>query len=90
MMQGFLLGLAVAPTCLAYCVPVVVPYLLGEGRERSAPVRLRHGQFLGGRLCGYLAFAVLAWLVHQMLHRGTTGRLDVVPAAPWTWCWPDC
>jgi len=76
-MQGFLLGLAVAPTCLAYCVPVVVPYLLGEGRTvRSSALAM--GQFLGGRLCGYLAFAVLAWLVHQMLHQGTTGRLDVV------------
>ena len=76
-MQGFLLGLAVAPTCLAYCVPVVVPYLLGEGRTvRSSALAM--GQFLGGRLCGYLAFAVLAWLVHQMLRQGTTGRLDVV------------
>ena len=76
-MQGFLLGLAVAPTCLAYCVPVAVPYLLGEGRTvRSSALAM--GQFLGGRLCGYLAFAVLAWLVHQMLHQGTTGRLDVV------------
>ena len=41
-MEGFLLGLAVAPTCLAYCVPVVVPYLLGEGAD--GPLQCaRHG-----------------------------------------------
>jgi hypothetical protein len=61
--EGFLLGLASGGVCLAYCAPVLVPYLLGEGRpvRRSA---IAVGGFLGGRLAGYLAFAVLAWLTH--------------------------
>jgi hypothetical protein len=48
---------------LAYCAPVLVPYLLGDGdsvRRGVASV----GGFLGGRLVGYLTFAVLAWLTH--------------------------
>jgi hypothetical protein len=76
-LQGFLLGLAVGPTCLAYCVPLVVPYLLGQGRTVRASA-LAVAQFLGGRLCGYLAFAILAWLVHEMLRHGTSGRLEAV------------
>ncbi len=69
-MQGFLLGLAVAPTCLAYCAPVLVPYLLGEGRD----VRQNYavlGQFLGGRLGGYLLFGLLAWAANQLLFQDT-------------------
>ena len=61
--EGFLLGLANGGVCLAYCAPVLVPYLLGEGdtvRRGVASV----GGFLGGRLVGYLTFAVLAWLTH--------------------------
>lgn len=64
--EGFLLGIASGGVCLAYCAPVLVPYLLGEG----APVRssaISVGGFLAGRLAGYLAFAVLAWLTHFTL-----------------------
>jgi sulfite exporter TauE/SafE len=64
--EGFLLGLANGGVCLAYCAPVLVPYLLGEGNtvRRSA---VTVGGFLGGRLVGYLAFAVLAWLTHRAI-----------------------
>jgi sulfite exporter TauE/SafE len=64
--EGFLLGLASGGVCLAYCAPVLVPYLLGEGKPvRSSAVAV--GGFLSGRLAGYLAFAVLAWLTHFAL-----------------------
>jgi len=64
--NGFLLGIASGGVCLAYCVPVLVPYLLGEARTVRAnfvPV----GGFLGGRLAGYMTFAVLAWLTHSVV-----------------------
>lgn len=58
-MHGFLLGLANGATCLAYCAPILVPYLLGEGKNiRQNSFIL--GQFLLGRLLGYLIFAVAA------------------------------
>ncbi len=61
--EGFLLGLANGSVCLAYCAPLLVPYLLGEGDTvRGSAVSV--GGFLGGRLVGYLTFAVLAWLTH--------------------------
>ena len=66
MMQGFLLGLANGTTCLAYCIPVLVPFLLQEGRN----VRQNLGtmwKFLGGRLGGYVVFGLLAWATGNML-----------------------
>ncbi|MBP2652723.1 MAG: hypothetical protein H6Q73_292 [Firmicutes bacterium] len=65
-MQGFLLGLSTGAVCLAYCAPTLVPYLLGEGKGiRQSGVILC--QFLGGRLCGYLIFAVVAWALNQFV-----------------------
>lgn len=65
-MQGFILGLASGATCLAYCTPVLVPLLLGGGRKIQQN-GLLIAQFLGGRLIGYLSFAVLAWLAGRLL-----------------------
>ncbi|MEW6182896.1 MAG: sulfite exporter TauE/SafE family protein [Bacillota bacterium] len=67
-MQGFFLGLANGTTCLAYCAPVLVPYLLGEGKNVRRNI-VAMGQFLGGRLCGYLFFGVLAWATNQAILR---------------------
>jgi sulfite exporter TauE/SafE len=64
--DGFLLGISNGGVCLAYCTPVLVPWLLGEGRTlRGSAVSV--GGFLGGRFVGYSAFAVLAWLTHITL-----------------------
>jgi len=66
LVEGFLLGLASGGACLTYCAPVLVPWLLGEGRTVRASIVPVAG-FLGGRLAGYLVFAVLAWLTQSML-----------------------
>jgi len=80
--NGFLLGLASGGACLAYCAPVLVPYLLGEDRTMRGSALLV-GSFLGGRLVGYLAFATMAWmtqvaLVQDLPHRTiVTGVITV-------------
>jgi len=66
LVKGFLLGIASGGVCLAYCAPVLVPYLLGEARTVRANL-VPVGGFLAGRLAGYMAFAVLAWLTHSVL-----------------------
>jgi sulfite exporter TauE/SafE len=60
-MQGFFLGLSSGTACLAYCAPTLFPYLLGEGKNirNTAALTIK---FLLGRLVGYMAFAVIAWL----------------------------
>jgi len=65
-MQGFLLGLANGATCLAYCAPVLVPYLLGEGKNIKENMSVLC-QFLIGRLLGYLMFAIAAWFAKSYL-----------------------
>ena len=75
MMRAFLLGLAVGPTCLAYWRSWLAPYLLAEGKTmRGSAAAL--GQFLVGRLCGYLVFAVLVWWFHEaVLQRVGGGKV---------------
>ena len=68
-MRGLFLGLANGTTCLAFCAPVLVPFLMHEG----ASIRQNLGtllQFLGGRLGGYLLFGLLAWAMGSLLVLG--------------------
>jgi hypothetical protein len=55
-----LLGFSSGLMCLAACGPVLLPWLAAEGAGlRGTGARL--GQFLAGRLAGYLGFAIAAW-----------------------------
>jgi len=72
-MQGLLLGLANGTVCVAYCAPVLVPYLLGEGRSIATNFVVL-SEFLLGRLSGYLLFSVMAWLTHRLLLENPSHR----------------
>jgi sulfite exporter TauE/SafE len=54
------LGFGSGPVCVASCGPVLLPWLGAEPRDLGTTGRLL-AIFLGGRLAGYLAFAVVAW-----------------------------
>jgi len=58
--EALLLGFGSGPICLASCGPVLLPWLGAEPRKLGATGRLL-AIFLGGRLAGYLGFAVVAW-----------------------------
>lgn len=79
-MQGFVLGLSSGAVCAAYCAPVLVPYLLGEGRGVLQNFSAL-AQFLLGRLLGYLAFAFLAWGLNQSILRDTGQRTLLIGSA---------
>ena len=65
-MQGFLLGLANGTTCLTFCAPALIPFLMHEGQTvRQNLVTLL--KFLGGRMGGYLIFGLLAWTTGSLL-----------------------
>jgi sulfite exporter TauE/SafE len=66
MLEGFILGLSSGVACIATCAPVLIPYLLGEGKGIVHNFWVT-GQFLCGRLLGYLLFAVLAWMVSSAI-----------------------
>jgi len=64
--RGFMLGLASGGACLAACAPALVVALLGRGRTVAQTVRFVV-LLLGGRLAGYLLFAVAAWSLGRSL-----------------------
>jgi sulfite exporter TauE/SafE len=64
--EGFLLGLSTGAVCIAYCGPVLIPYLLGEGhtiRRNALHVTL----FLAGRFASYVFVGLIAGIVGQSL-----------------------
>jgi sulfite exporter TauE/SafE len=60
--KGLMLGLASGVVCVTYCAPLLVPYLLSKGQNIPKNL-LTILYFMGGRLTGYLMFAVMAWAV---------------------------
>lgn len=73
MWPGFVLGLSSGAACLAYCAPVLMPFVLSQGRGVGR-IAWVSSMFLLGRLAGYLLFAVAAWAAGAvMLKFGTQG-----------------
>lgn len=68
-MEAFILGLSNGATCITYCAPMLVPYLLGEGKGILRNSVLT-AQFLSGRLVGYLLFAIFAWVINRSILQG--------------------
>lgn len=65
-MQAFILGLSTGAICISYCAPALLPFLFIEGdKARKNFVYL--GIFMAGRLCGYVLFAVIAWVLSKTL-----------------------
>ena len=58
--EALALGFGSGPVCVASCGPVLLPWLGAEPRKLGPTGRLL-AVFLGGRLAGYLGFAVVAW-----------------------------
>jgi sulfite exporter TauE/SafE len=65
-LEGLLLGISSGAVCLTYCAPVLVTYLLGEGKSTSRNF-IPLGLFLSGRLAGYILFGILAWSANLLI-----------------------
>ncbi len=73
--QGFILGLALSPSCLGVCVPLLLPYFGAEQRSGLANLKA-FGQFLGGRFIGYAAMGLLAgWMGREIMLPDRPARL---------------
>lgn len=65
--QGFFLGVALSPTCLGVCLPLLLPYFSVEQRTGGANLKAL-GLFLGGRFLGYAMMGLLAgWIGRELL-----------------------
>lgn len=76
-MKGFFLGLSNGVTCVAYCTPVLIPYMLGEGKG-IAQNFVTLTQFLLGRLAGYLCFAFITWFIGLSIFGGLGSKGFVI------------
>lgn len=60
--EGFLLGLSTGTICLTTCVPIYLPYLIGERRNLGKNF-LKIFEISAGRFISYIAFGAIAgWL----------------------------
>ena len=80
LIEAILLGFASGPVCLGSCGPVLLPWLAAERTGLSGTARVL-SIFLGGRLAGYLAFAVLAWAVGLALPVDQRSRMLIFGVA---------
>ena len=78
--EAALLGLASGPACLASCGPVLAPWLVAERAGWRRALGLL-SVFLGGRLAGYLLFAIAAGLLGATMPLGARARALLFAAA---------
>ena len=64
--SGFLLGLSTGVVCLAYCGPVLIPFMMGEGNTINRNLR-SVALFLAGRLVAYVLIGLLAGIIGSTL-----------------------
>ncbi|HNX66721.1 MAG TPA: sulfite exporter TauE/SafE family protein [Bacteroidales bacterium] len=71
--EGFILGLSTGAVCVAYCGPVLIPYLMSEsgGLKKSY---ILVAIFLAGRLSAYLLTALLAGIIGQSVVQQSDSR----------------
>lgn len=79
-MEAFLLGFSNGGACIAYCAPVLVPYLLGQGRGIAHNAGTVF-EFLVGRLAGYALFSLFAYGFHLILQNNAVTRSIIIGIA---------
>jgi sulfite exporter TauE/SafE len=83
--EGFILGLSTGAVCVAYCGPVLLPFILGEGTTVLQNTK-SVGLFLGGRLVAYILVGFLSGLAgvelvrHSMQNRFVFGIIYILLA----------
>jgi len=80
MAEGFLLGLSTGVVCLAYCGPVLLPYLMAESKGIKKSYLLV-SIFLAGRLTAYLITALLAGFIGQSVIQQSETRIILMGIA---------
>ncbi len=77
-LEAFLLGLSTGPVCLAYCAPVLVPFVLAAEKYTLIRTVRMLSLFLLGRFVGYMIIGLLSGLVGSTLFQHEGGTLPAV------------
>ncbi len=77
-LEAFLLGLSTGPICLAYCAPVLVPFMLAAEKYTFIRTVRTLSLFLLGRFVGYMIIGLLSGLVGSTLFQHEGGTLPAI------------
>lgn len=77
-LEAFLLGLSTGPVCLAYCAPVLVPFVLAAEKYTLVRTVRMLSLFLLGRFVGYMIIGLLSGLVGSKLFQNEGGSLPAI------------
>lgn len=78
LLEAFLLGLSTGPVCLAYCAPVLAPFVVAEKKRKiSSTVHLLI-LFLLGRLTGYIAIGLITGLLGNAVSKYENSSLIAI------------
>jgi len=78
--SALLIGFSTGISCLAFCAPFFLPYLLSEPRKIRVNFR-EFFKFLGGRLAGYLSFGLFFGYLGEKINVGWVNILSTVSLA---------
>ena len=65
--EAFFLGLSTGPMCLAYCTPVLVPFMVSEEKYKLFHLLRLSLFFLFGRLIGYMIIGLVTGILGNAL-----------------------
>jgi sulfite exporter TauE/SafE len=75
--EGILLGLSTGAVCLAYCGPVLIPYLMGENKNIKTNF-VYVSLFLSGRFLAYLVIGLIAGIAGTLFLQPSTFNVIII------------
>jgi len=73
LLEGLLLGLSTGAACIAFCGPILIPYLMGESQTVKQSV-IDVSWFLGGRFIAYVLTGILAGILGSIVFQNKIFR----------------
>lgn len=81
LLEAFFLGLSTGPVCLAYCVPVIVPFVTAEEKYKPSRTFNLLSLFLLGRLIGYIIIGLITGMLGRTVSEYSSSRSIAVVIA---------
>jgi len=75
--EGILLGLSTGAICLAYCGPVLIPYMLGQSKSIKTNF-VYVSFFLSGRLLAYIVIGIIAGIAGTIFLQPSEFNLKLI------------
>lgn len=79
-LSGFLLGLSTGPVCMGICLPVLMPFTIGNSSAHSENTSMYKFlvKFLSGGFISYLAFGIGIGFLGSLVQRSILSRIGLI------------